>query len=166
VTDDVRNLDDTATQRLPRPVTPAWPGPLDQTRSAAETPPVPETDVLSIDELMEPAPETVAAETETLAPVEFEPAPTVLEPAPVAAAPAAPEPTPVAAPAPAPAAAPPAPRAHPTGDVVRRLRQDGGAALEGARQHTATWLRAADHGLMVATAMVALLLLIVVAVSA
>jgi hypothetical protein len=157
VTDDVRKVaSDTETQRLRRPATPAWPGPLDQTRSPQPAPvQTPETEVLSIHDLMETAPVTSDA--------------TVVQAAPATPIPVAPTPTPtpVAAPAVTPRAAAsgstPRPTRRPTVDVGQRLRSDGAAALSGARRSTEDWLRAGDHALAVATALVTLVLLVVVA---
>jgi hypothetical protein len=138
--------DDAPTQQIRRPAPPApLPGPLDLTGSSRgpDRTPADTTEVLSLDELMDGA----------ASPPVAAPAPPLPPPA---APPAPPLPPLVAAPAPAPAARRGPPPAR------DRLRADATAALAGAGRRTEDWLRTGDHALIVATAVIAMLLLVAV----
>jgi hypothetical protein len=156
--------------RLPGPLDPARPSGGDATgthhRSGTQSRPgtqgssgtesKPRTEVLSIHDLMDGPPG--APQVATGPAVATAPAAPAAEPLPTPAA--SPAPRPAAAPAPVPAV--PAP-ARERSEVAERLRADAAAAWDGARRRTADWLRQGDNALIVATAVVALLLVIVLA---
>ena len=151
------SIEDQPTQQIrrPQPVAP-MPGPLTPADSQPATPPVAEptegaTDVLPLDDIFD-AP---AAPPRPEAAVPPAPAPT-----------AAPTQPPAQAPAPAPArriGAVPATPARREPGLVDRLRGDGAAAWQGGLTRSRDWLSTGDNAVIVATALVALLLLLVVA---
>ena len=172
------SIEDQPTQQIRRPQPAApMPGPLSPTEAQPAAPPVSDpndgtTGVLSLDDIFEaPAatagPEAAVAATPAPATApEPEPAP---EPAPpVASAQPVAAPAPVTSPA-APAAgqrrigAVPAAPARRQPGRVDRLRGDGAAAWQGGLTRSRDWLSAGDNAVIVATALVALLLLLVVA---
>lgn len=153
--------DDAPTQQLRRIVPPGRsPGPLDLTHPGppAGRSPADSTDVLSLDELMDGA----TAQTPAVAAPRRAPMPVV----PVRSEPMPADPVqPPLQPPVQPEAAPrPASRVGPVArDVRDRLRSDASAALSGAGRYADDWLRTGDNGLILATVVVALLLLVAVA---
>lgn len=149
------DTDDTATQRLPR-VQPPLPGSLNPVRRPAADP-APETAPdtaegestaeLSIDDLMGPT-----RPARSVAPAAVPPPPppaAVRPPAPPAAHPAAHAPE------------PPVPATGPS--LTDRLRSDAATAWSAGMRRTQTWLGQGDNAVIVATVLVALLLLVMVA---
>jgi hypothetical protein len=141
------DTDDTATQQLPR-VQPPLPGSLNPVRrpaadpapetaeaQSAAQPPADATAELSIDDLMGPS-----RPVQTARPVAVPPPPAPSSAAPVtSAAPAGPS-------------------------VVDRMRGDAAAAWSAGLTRSRTWLDRGDNAVIAATAVVALLLLVMIAV--
>ena len=155
------SIEDQPTQQIRRPQSVApVPAPLDPTEAQPAAAPVDEptagtTDVLSLDDIFEAPP--AAPRPEAAVP----PAPT---PAPTPASARPPAPTPSPAPATARRIGPvPATPARREPGLVDRLRRDGAAAWQGGLTRSRDWLSTGDNAVIVATAFVALLLLLVVA---
>jgi hypothetical protein len=158
------DTDETATQQLPR-VQPPLPGSLDpvrRTSTAETTAPAPtssdghdSTAVLSLDDLMGP-------------PQPVQTAPSVAVPPPPPPVAAVPTPTPTPAP-PAttsvhPASRPTPPPTTASGpSVADRVRRDAAAAWSAGMRRSQDWLSTGDNAVIAATALVALLLLVMVA---
>ena len=170
------SIEDQPTQQIrrPQPVAP-MPAPLNPTDTHSAAPTVSDpndgtTGVLSLDDIFDespatPGPEAAVAATPAPAPAAAAtPAPTT----PVESAQPVAPPAPVTAPAPAPAGqrrigAVPATPARRQPALLDRMRGDGAAAWQGGLTRTRDWLSAGDNAVIVATAFVALLLLLVVA---
>lgn len=150
------SIEDQPTQQIYRPTTPPpapLPGPLNPARPQPVTPASDEagngtTEVLSLDEL-------------------FDRAQTATTPAPARPV-EAPRAEPVVAPAAAPVAAPrigavPVRSVQQTGDGRGRVLGDAAQAWRGGLDRSRAWATAGDNALIAATALLALLLLIAVA---